>query len=271
MGLFGAVSSILKEKAYINPIAKVANLALTAITHPIGFLTNTKSAYEKTSKTNLIGLEVAGVTNTLVALAPFSVPIRSTAVKIIAGASTKTKVIAGTGALITAGALVSKPKETILALENAPSSIGNFLGNAGGLVADPSISKAKELISENPLVAGAVAVGGALAIGGIASNVINTLAVKENTRATIDSNKELAIGTNNQTTSNANAPPTDLGISTIAPERPTTNLTTARKRYKRAKKEEVKSMNQRVNVLINNRSIGSQIQNKRYLKVGAYA
>jgi hypothetical protein len=62
---------------------------------------------------------------------------------------------------------------------------------------------------------------------------------------------------------------TDMGIPTEAPQRETTSIT--KKRYKRSKTKKLTSVNQKVNILINNRPSAVGIANKRYIKEVAYA
>lgn len=99
----------------------------------------------------------------------------------------KAAVVVGTP--IAAGVLINSPKARE-GLSNAPGGLVNFGSNVGKLVEDPSLDNVSKTIKDNPVIAGVVgagaAIGAGVGIGGIASTVstvLNTRAVKENTKA----------------------------------------------------------------------------------------
>lgn len=263
MGLFNAIGNIFNTKQYENPVAKVVNLGLTALVHPIGFLTNTEKAYEKTAKESTGQLVIGGASNALLAVAPFTGAIRGGITKAISSAFIKAPIKSTAIGLIGAGALVSSPKiakKAVDVVAGAPENlfktgevVGGIVEKGGNILTDLEGKDVRNI---------ATALGAGAIIGTGAVVAYDYLKDK-------NAEKGVFVG-ESEVISNANAPPTDLGTPTIAPERPTTNLTTTRKRYRRSKTKESPNINQRVNVLINNRSVGSQTQNRRYLKVGNY-
>jgi len=140
--------------------------------------------------------------------------------------------------LITAGAVASRPVETLGAAAKAPGALVNFGGNLADLAADPSLDKAKELVTENPLVAGAVATAGLIATGVGVGAIANTLATAANTRAIKASTKAdqiLSSGLAEEpSAASLGLPPNKLvPVPTLAPERSIT-AGTPKRRKKRA-------------------------------------
>lgn len=109
------------------------------------------------------------------------VPSVVNAVKNLVPSTTKGKLIAAAVVPIAASAVIEKPS---LAL-SVPKDVLNFQSDAGKLLANPSLSAAKELVTESPVISSLVAAGGVAAVGlgtaSIVSNVVNTQAVKRNT------------------------------------------------------------------------------------------
>jgi len=86
----------------------------------------------------------------------------------------------------TAGLLVNSSKAR-KAVVTAPAELYNFGSNLGKVVDNPSLSTAKELFTENPLIAGGTAAAGGLLLGkGIfsaATSIASTQALQKNTEA----------------------------------------------------------------------------------------
>lgn len=100
------------------------------------------------------------VTGSFAQSLPKTIIAAATATPKIAAISAATAVVGGS-------ALVTNPEGTISALAKAPSSSVNFLSNVGQFIGDPSIERAKDIVTENPLIASGVAIGaGALALKG---------------------------------------------------------------------------------------------------------
>lgn len=80
---------------------------------------------------------------------------------------------------IATGAIVQSPKTT-LAVIKAPSSLANLGGNVGKFVENPSLTSAKDIVKENPILVGGLAAISTLAIG---TGAANTIATIQNTQA----------------------------------------------------------------------------------------
>lgn len=113
MGLIANIKNIMSSNQYESKIKKVTNLALTALTKPIGFITNTQKAYEKTSKQGATSLAIQGGLNAAAVVAPFSSAARSaatTAAKSVAKTIVQSAVknpIPTTAAVLAGGPLVA--------------------------------------------------------------------------------------------------------------------------------------------------------------------
>lgn len=190
--------------------------------------------------------------------------------------STKGKIAAAVVAPIVAGAVINQPAKTISAVASLPGALTNFGGNAANLAADPTLSNAKTLIKENPVVSTLVGAGAVAAIGGgvgLAANTIatftNSQATKANTAASAPSE---ALPTDNLIKvidKSGDIPPiTNTNNNAPSPQTPQTQKvssgSTTRKRKKAKAKPTNMIQNVRVNVVNQSKSIGQQL-NKRYL------
>jgi len=99
----------------------------------------------------------------------------------IGNASLGTKVAIAVATPAAIGTIVREPAT----ITKAPAAIANFEKNVYELAKDPSVANVKDLVTENPIIAGGVALAvtgaslGSAAV--IASNLSNTSALKENT------------------------------------------------------------------------------------------
>jgi len=156
---------------------------------------DTNSITANVSNTTLkAGLEFVAnnpYTTAAIVAVPASAPARTLISNTVATASLTTKAVATAGVLVVAPALLTSEKARTTAINTAssitPERIVKFGADAGKLVDTPSVQGLKDLVSENK---GVIALGAltAAALGGTGalitgSNIANTLAVKENTRA----------------------------------------------------------------------------------------
>jgi len=158
------------------------------------FISGPNAAIAKTQSTSPTKNAVAITKNTAIAT-----------VGILAGASTAgraaiasvaklfvpktaTQAIAATVAVPVAAKVLSTSSKARSAVVNAPSSISNVGENLGKLIDNPSISGAKELITENPLLIGGTA---AAALGGAALALAPTLATHQNTKAIQENSQQM--------------------------------------------------------------------------------
>lgn len=193
---------------------------------------------------------------------------------------TLTGKLAGAAGVVVATGALTKTDKPIEAVSKAPGALFNFGQNAGSLIEDPSLAAAEKLLKENPLIS-TIAVGGAIAAG--AGSIVTGIGALENikTRESVqDLTKQLSI----QPTPNTQLP-TDSGIRLIDESKPlpanpnvpatpitpqTGNLTTTKPRkvskYKKKKSALPTSINQKVNVIVQNRNTSVGIrQSKNYL------
>ena len=205
MSFFGELVGNVKEGV------EIFGDTISALTvHPLDFIVNpTKAVAETRSATPLsnsltavknavvVGSAVVGANALVSGLASGSVQSA-----LVSGASAlgKTAIsnpvasakvaIAGT---VGAGLLASSQTARSLVV-NAPSNLFGFGSDVGNFIDNPSLSTAKDVVTEHPiatagtLIAGGLAVGGLVAAGvGAYSNFENTRAVKKNTEATLES------------------------------------------------------------------------------------
>jgi hypothetical protein len=189
------------------------------------------------------------------------------AVKSVGVASLIPKSTLGKTALVVGGVpavagIVANPKETI-------GAFYNFEKNLTSLAINPSVAGAKKVITDNPIISGALAGAGVLAIGsgvgGLISSAINTQATRENTKAL-----------SNIPSSSSLVPQETKGIlagETIQPTPPTTpelvSLSDVNKpkRKKKASKPRTQQINQKVSVYVNqnNKNYSAKRTTQNYL------
>lgn len=181
--------------------------------------------------------------------------------------------VAGIAAVpVVAGAVLKQPAAAAKAVASTPGALVNFGGNVSEFVANPSLQTAKNIVSENPVIAGVVGTAGALALGraavGVGSVIASssmTSAIKEQTAAILggkqsqdltdqerlDLNKALG----NTVTPSQALPVTATPISATSPVLPATQTVSSsvpsKRKRKQKRKIEAQNISQRVNVLIN--------------------
>lgn len=261
MSLISSIKNILTSKPYVSTVDKVTNLALTAITHPVGFITNTEKAYDITSKQSTAQLVVGGASNALLVTAPFSGAVKTAVTKTVASTIAKAPIKSAAIGLVGGGALISSPtiaKSAVSVVSSAPESlvgtgetIGKIVETGGNILTDLSNKDVKNITT---------ALGGGLLVGAGATYLYDKL--KENKEdKTLDTSTIVTPVKTGETSS--------VGTPTVAPQRETQTITTG-KRYKRSKKKEKPSIRINNAIAINNTTNGLKIQNKRYIKEYAY-
>lgn len=180
---------------------------------------------------------------------PFLKSVPATALT-AATSSTKAAVLTSAGAVVTASAVATNPQKALSSVVQAPSSAVNFLSNIGGLAVEPSISKAKETITENPLISAAAGLlVGKAVLGGAGGLLVASQLASD----TPSPSSMLPIASKGE------------GEISSSGEKPVTAPTEtiqigSKKRRKAPRKAVPTQINQRVNVLVNNRSIGLQMR-----------
>jgi len=118
------------------------------------------------------------------------------------------KVAVVAAAPIVTSAVVSNPK-IVTSAAKAPKELSRFGSDVGGLIKEPSVKKAKELLQESPLIVTALGVAGVAAVGpGIVSAIGTAKQAKATERvAESISNLPAAVGHNS---------PQETGLSPYA-------------------------------------------------------
>lgn len=178
-------------------------------------------------------------------------------------ATTKGKVITAAVALPVAGAVIKQPAATLGAVSKLPTGLVNVGGNIAELAVNPSLENVKNLVKENPVIVGAAA---AVALGAGAAKLIPALAVSEQTKAIKEQTKAIeqqGISVVDKSSEFYSSPSVPVTPQTQNIE----GIKVSTRRKKRTKKAVMPSVNQKVNVIVNNKvsSVGLR-QNKNYLK-----
>jgi len=160
----------------------------------------------------------------------------------------------------------------------------DFQVDLGKTLANPSLEGAKELIKEHPVgsavTAGAALAAAGLATAGIVSNITNTMAVKENTKATqagiaainAAPTSQLPIAAATAAPLPSTAVQTGAAVAPSTPTMPQTEVvrvggsSTSSKKRKRSSKTANQYFTQKVGIVVQNRNVNTGITiNKRYL------
>jgi hypothetical protein len=261
-------------------IGNLITKGISAITGKQYGTTTIKEASETTFGKVLgtaISATAIAATGGYLATTPSAAASVATAAKSLIPTTTKGKLIGTAAALITVPAVIKSPKlqEAII---NTPSSLVNFGSNVGYVIENPTIENAKNIFKENPLIAGGIAAA-TVAVAGIglgsaasiAASLASRSATKENTAAILETSQPqlqtLEQPTQNIISSSEKPVGNDLlGVPIASPQ--TTTIQTGKKRYKKHKVALSPSINNNIQVNIQNRSIGSE--NKKYIKMAQY-
>lgn len=291
MGLFSNIAQGISNIAKATGADKVLDFATVAFTQPLATAKaviaggGAVKALEQKSFAQPLSTQI---TKTVVATAGYAAATLAAggaaaaiAEKGIVGAATalipattKGKVIAAVAAPISLGAIISQPEKTLGAVASAPSALANFGGNVATLVAEPSVENLKNLVKENPVISTLAGAGVIATVGGGVGLAANTLATFTNSQAT---RANTAAGTGDIASSPVQTnlvPATSqekqlYAMGAEKPITPATETISAGKtqyRARRRKKTPSANVNQRVNVIVSNKSISTGIRaTKKYL------
>ncbi len=281
MGLLSNIGGALKKAAtaVVKTIQPVMDPLTVAFVHPIQTAkaivgpTTVKQVvethFEQPLSKQITETVIAGAGYATAALGAGAVAAKGVAATAatLVPATVKGKVIAAVAAPVVIGAVIKEPAKTIEAAASLPSGLANVGGNIAGLVADPSIEKAKALVTENPVIVGAAAAAaaivGAKAILPAIVGAKQIEAVQEQTEAIRE------VGKAQQPVIVEGAPTTEAPTAPITPKTErvvTTAAKTSGKRKKRSSKAAAQNISQRVNVVVANRAVSTGIrQTHKYL------
>lgn len=167
------------------------------------------------------------------------------------------------------GAVARQPKKVAETIIKAPAELAQFGGDVADFAANPSLSTAKEVIAESPLISAAA---GALLVGAAAKTIVpavagymQTGAIKEQTEAIKESTAALGVGGVNPMP--VAAPTTQPAGGAPMPQAVTPEIVgvskTSTKRKKRARKAVMQPISQRVSVIVSNSA--NQRTTKNYI------
>lgn len=166
MGLFDTIKSVVSK----SPVVAVASSIISGL----------KGEKEKqasqiktavTSSAALVGAVVLGGTSV-------GKSIVSKVAKAIVPTTPKGVATAAVAAPVAVGVLTSSPKarETVV---SAPSALTSFGKDVGAFIEEPSVSKAKEVVMENPLASAIVGTGAAVAAAGVVVPAVSGALTRE--------------------------------------------------------------------------------------------
>jgi hypothetical protein len=277
MGILSSVSKFLTT----NPVGKAVTKGLDTftgvVTNPITAITKGTTAstaafkaatpIQNAIKTVINTGTVAATVVGAGAVAKGGTATLVNAAKALIPGSTKGKVIAAIAAPVVIGAAINQPAKVAQAALNTPASLANFGGNAANLLANPSLANAKTLVTENPLISTLVGGAAVATIGGGVGLAANTVATYLNSKAT----KENTLGTDGgsivATESQMLAPEMAASNTPITAQTETVSQGIPRKKSRKKKvSRSIPSINQKVNVIVSNKSSSVGIRSsKKYL------
>lgn len=181
----------------------------------------------------------------------------ATVAKALIPTTTKGKVIAAVAAPIVAGAVIKEPAQAISAPSKVAGELAQFGSDVSGLIAEPSIEKAKETILESPLIigAGVAAAAAPLVVAGVKGAIIGESigdveeAIRES-KPTIVATPQFdtaPIPTTLPSSSNDTAMITSSDMIPILPE---DKVKTKRRSYKRKPQVPIRITNRNINKLV---------------------
>lgn len=291
MGFLSSVGKFLTTNPVGKVITKTLDTATVVLAHPIQTATaivSKKSTVQDVVTSHFaqpVGKQVkdillgtAGIAATVVggvaiggaAKAGTLAPKAISVAKALIPATTKGKVIAAGATYVAAAAVIEKPSLAV----SAPKDVLNFGGDLGKLIASPSVEKAKELISESPVIS---AGAGLLLAGGAIKSIAPAIALSRQTEAIQEQTEVIKSGAPMYSTMPVTPTKTVITESPMviaAPTATTAQTNTVSKssgtvrRPKRKSVRSVPNVSQRVNVIVGTKvnSIGM----KNYIKRGIY-
>ena len=193
----------------------------------------------------------------------------STVAKSLVPTTIKGKIAASVAVPIVTGALIQQPAKTIGAAADLPGNLAQFGGNVANFIADPSLSGAKQIFQENPLIAGG-AIATALTATGLAiipaiASIRQTEAINKQTEAlTFGQNVAAAYDQNllaeqkkKEIQSSVKTAGGGAAAAAPVPVLPQTQVltpTTTHHHHRKPVKQQINRISQRVNVLVGNKT-----------------
>jgi len=212
------------------------------------------------------------------ALALVSIPIIIKKIIPVIKTAPLKSAVTGAVAIIGGSAILQSPTlQEKVVNTNIIGSLSEFGGNIGGVIESPSIASITELVKDNPILAGAVAVLGIGAIGKAVIPAVSGFITQRKLGEQTDILKEIQSGGGMQTletTPNYEGGFIPMGNNQVAGKplsQPVVSIAGKRKRGARTKEKPSIRQNVRVNVINSSRATGTQISNKRYLNQLQYA
>lgn len=160
-------------------------------------LSGSKSVTQMNVKT-IVGLAGLGIISAPAKALSIGKTILSTAVKYPKTAIASvigTPIVAGYVAKDPLGALKTTAKSTEKLVSQGIPSLVNVGGNIQEFVKDPSLSTAKNIVAENPITTGALALAGLGAVASLGLGGLGVTASNISLERTIKEQQELALGT----------------------------------------------------------------------------
>jgi hypothetical protein len=291
MGLLSSIGKFVTTNPVGKAIAKTLDVTTVALAHPIQTATAVVSkkstvndvitahfAQSQKEQIKDIVLGTAGIAASVVggaaiggaAKAGTLAPKVATVAKALIPTTVKGKVIAAVAAPVVVGAVAKEPVKSFQTAVKAPGELAQFGGDVATFAADPSLTSAKQIIKESPLISAAA---GLLVAGGAIKTIAPAIATTRQTEAIQEQTEAIRGGVYTtqpvqlvQTPSVAKVIEADgrTPMQPVTPQTQKASSGTAKKTKRRAKKAVIPSVNQRVNVIVSNRS--TSIGMKNYLK-----
>lgn len=280
MGLLSSVGKFLTTTKTGKAISKTLDTLTIAVAHPVQTATAivskkstlkdvTTAHFAQSQKEQIkdiivgavgIGATILGGAAVGAAAKAGTLAPKALAVgKALIPATAKGKVIAAVAAPVVIGAVAKEPTKSIKAAVSAPSELAQFGGDIATFAADPSLSTAKQIVTESPLLSAAA---GILAVGGITkaaapiiSGALTRGAIQEQTEALTQGGVSVV----DKSAGFQMAPTTPTLPQTAA-----VTTTTSKKRKRSVRKPVIQPISQRVNVLVQNKNTAYGIKN--YIK-----
>lgn len=267
MGLFGSianlgskvVNAIMPSKEKIQNVGQVLNAAF----NPFSSTTvqaNVKNPVIKTALETVAnhpyataGVVAGGIT---AIKTPAIIP---TVAKAVTPKTPKGIVTAAIATPVVFGAVLKEPTKTIKAAVSAPSELAQFGGDIATFAANPSVSNAKNIIEQSPLIsaaAGIVAGAGIIKAGSsIIGGALQREAIQDQTKTL-----EAALTSKPMTSITPISPQTPITPATqplIATAGGNTRVSTKKRSRSQAKPSNI---NQRINLIVSSRSNSTGIK-----------
>lgn len=266
----GIVDTITKPVQYVGAI--VANPITTIKQSPKAALEEAKSkSFENQAGKVLLN---TGVVGAAVLTGGTSVG-RSAAVslaKSLTPTTPKRIITAAVAAPIAIGVL-KETKKPLEAVSKAPSELTQFGSDIGKFVENPSTTTAADIVQNSPLLtagAGLLLAGGAVKTGAAVAGAISNIQTRDALKDLANQNNTLPAGDSaKDITQKEITTPQKAFIPETAITPATAKITSLQaKRSRRRSYQKMNQVNQRVNVVVQNKSssVGIKSQNKNYLK-----